>query len=183
MRYELEQAHDHMELLSLKDPLTGAWNRRFLDQKFNEIISGFCDKNLPVYFATIDINDFKLLNDRFGHDFGDLVLKQLVKHYLHAFSENEHLVRMGGDEFAILMTSSNPQQVLTTAADELRTDPVLFSASTESQVTLSIGIMQIDCQNTLSLEQIYSKADKVLYKAKEKKQYTSEATIEFKSVR
>ncbi len=90
---------------------------------------------------------------------------------------------MGGDEFAILMTSSNPQQILTRAADELRIDPVLFSASTETQVTLSIGIMQIDCQNTISLEQVYSKADKVLYKAKGKKQSTTEATIEFKSVR
>ncbi len=183
MRYELEQAHNHMKLLALKDPLTGAWNRRFLDQQFNKIIGGFCEKNLPVYFATIDINDFKIINDKFGHDYGDLVLKQLVKHFLKAFTGKEHLIRMGGDEFAILMTSSDPQQILTRAADELRIDPVLFSASTESQVTLSIGIMQIDCQHTLSLEQVYSKADKVLYKAKEKKQHTSEATIEIKSVR
>ncbi len=179
-RYELEQAHDHMQMLSLKDPLTGAWNRRFLEQKFHEIINKFCTQNCPVYFATVDINDFKKLNDRFGHDYGDLVLKQLVKHFLHSFSANEHLIRMGGDEFAILMTSTNPRQILTQAADELRTDPLLFSASSETQVSLSIGIMQINCQQNISLEQTYKKADKVLYKAKEKKLSTSEASIEIK---
>ena len=168
-RFELEKAHDHMQMLSLKDPLTGAWNRRFLEQKFADIIEKFCHKNLPVYFATIDVNDFKQLNDQFGHEYGDLVLKRLVKHFLQAFSGPEHLIRMGGDEFAIVMASNNPELILRKAANELRTDTNLFSASSDSQVNVSIGVVKVNCDHTVSLEQVYREADMAMYRAKEKK--------------
>ncbi len=168
-RFELEMAHDRMEVLSLKDPLTGAWNRRFLEKNFNDIISQYTRKNLPIYFAIIDINDFKPLNDNFGHDYGDLVLKQLTRHFLKAFSGSEHLIRMGGDEFAILMASNNPKLVLKKAADELRTDPELFSASGETQVNLSIGVIELPQNGTVNLDQVYRKADQVMYQAKQNK--------------
>jgi diguanylate cyclase (GGDEF)-like protein len=183
-RFALEKAHDHMQMLSLKDPLTGAWNRRFLEQKFHEIIAGYSKKNVPIYFATIDINNFKPMNDNFGHDYGDLVLKQLVKHFLLSFTGNEHLIRMGGDEFAVLMACDSPKRSLNRVAEDIRTDPVLFSGSTETQVSLSIGIIEVDPERTISLEQIYHEADKVLYQAKRKKQpLNSKSTIEMSRVR
>ena len=168
-QYELELAHDRMELLSLKDPLTGAWNRRFLEQNFNDIIDSYQIKQRPIYFAIIDINDFKPINDNFGHDYGDLVLKKLVKHFIKAFVGNEHLIRMGGDEFAVLMSSDNPKRILQQAADELRVDDELFSASREKQVNLSIGVIEIPLNKQINLDQIYRFADSVMYQAKQKK--------------
>ncbi len=168
-QYELELAHDRMELLSLKDPLTGAWNRRFLEQNFNDIIDSYQNKKRPIYFAIIDINDFKPINDNFGHDYGDLVLKKLVKHFIKAFVGNEHLIRMGGDEFAVLMSSDDPKRILQQAADELRVDDELFSASREKQVNLSIGVIEIPLNKEVNLDQIYRFADSVMYQAKQKK--------------
>ena len=168
-QYELELAHDRMELLSLKDPLTGAWNRRFLEQNFNDIIDSYQNKKRPIYFAIIDINDFKPINDNFGHDYGDLVLKKLVKHFVKAFVGNEHLIRMGGDEFAVLMSADNPKRILQQAADELRVDDELFSASREKQVNLSIGVIEIPLNKEVNLDQIYRFADSVMYQAKQKK--------------
>jgi len=183
-RYELEQAHNSMQLLSLKDPLTGAWNRRFLEQKFNEIICEFCKTKQPVFFVTIDINNFKPLNDNYGHDYGDLVLKQLVKQFTRSFQHNECLIRLGGDEFAILMSCSKPQTTLKRVAEKLSLDPLLFRDSSIAPVTLSIGIVQIDCERTISLDQIYREADRILYRAKSKKlDDSTEATIEICSVR
>ncbi len=168
-QYELELAHDRMELLSLKDPLTGAWNRRFLEQNFADIIDSYQNKNRPIYFAIIDINDFKPINDTFGHDYGDLVLKKLVKHFVKSFIGNEHLIRMGGDEFAVLMSSDDPKRILQQAADELRVDDDLFSASREKQVNLSIGVIEIPLHKQVDLDQIYRVADSVMYQAKQKK--------------
>ncbi len=168
-QYELELAHDRMELLSLKDPLTGAWNRRFLEQNFADIIDGYQNKKRPIYFAIIDINDFKPINDTYGHDYGDLVLKKLVKHFVKAFIGNEHLIRMGGDEFAVLMSSDDPKRILQQAADELRVDDDLFSASREKQVNLSIGVIEIPLQKKVNLDQIYRFADSIMYQAKQKK--------------
>jgi len=77
-RYELEQARSKMEMLSLVDPLTGSWNRRFLEQRFHEIIADYRKTNDQFYFAVLDIDNFKTINDSFGHDYGDLVLKRLA---------------------------------------------------------------------------------------------------------
>ncbi|MDJ0880787.1 MAG: GGDEF domain-containing protein [Gammaproteobacteria bacterium] len=170
MRYELEQAHDRMEMLSLKDPLTGAWNRRWLDQNFNKIVSQYLEEKLPIYFAIIDINDFKPINDNYGHDYGDLVLKKLSKHFFQAFAGNEHLIRMGGDEFAVLMATEEPKKLLQTTAEELRTDPELFSASRETQTHLSIGVIRLNKEMTVNLDMVYRKADELMYKAKRNKE-------------
>jgi diguanylate cyclase (GGDEF)-like protein len=168
-RYELEAAHDRMQILSLKDPLTGAWNRRFLEQNFNRIVAENVGRDRPAYLAVIDVNDFKQINDRFGHDHGDLVLKQLVRHFMQAFTGNEHVIRMGGDEFAVILFGKTPHRLLHRVAEELRTDPELFSASSESQVHLSMGAIRIPLDRTIDLNEMYTAADQVMYQAKRNK--------------
>ncbi|MCU7878531.1 MAG: GGDEF domain-containing protein [Candidatus Thiodiazotropha sp. (ex Lucinoma borealis)] len=142
-RFELEKAHDRMELLSLKDPLTGAWNRRFLDQKFLDIRTAYDLNGNTMHFALIDVDNFKILNDSQGHDYGDLVLRRLVVNFLALFSGNEHLIRMGGDEFLLILSQNDPESILQQGAIALRTDPQLFSGSADSQVNVSIGLVSI----------------------------------------
>ena len=66
-RFELESAHSDMELLSMQDHLTGAWNRRFLSEKFAEFAQYCLDKQKALHVAILDIDDFKGINDEFGH--------------------------------------------------------------------------------------------------------------------
>ncbi len=165
-RYELEKARHRMEILSLKDPLTGAWNRRFLEQKFEDIIADYRDKGRSFIFALIDVDDFKQLNDSKGHDYGDLVLRRLVANFLVHFSDHEHLVRIGGDEFALLYSSDNPERLILGAAASLKSDPQLDVASADDQVHISTGIISIDLNAKVSLDAVYRAADKALYDAK-----------------
>lgn len=168
-RYELEKAHDRMTLLSLKDPLTGAWNRRFLEQKFSSILSGFHSHGEATHFVLIDVDNFKQLNDVHGHDYGDLVLRRLVASFLSQFSDHEHLVRMGGDEFAILMSGNQPEASIRQGAVALQTDTELFAGSADRQVFLSVGLVTIAPGADASLEAIYRLTDQALYKAKKAK--------------
>lgn len=180
-RFELEKAHDRMELLSLKDPLTGAWNRRFLDQKFLDIRTAYDLNGNTMHFALIDVDNFKILNDSQGHDYGDLVLRRLVVNFLALFSGNEHLIRMGGDEFLLILSQNDPESILQQGAIALRTDPQLFSGSADSQVNVSIGLVSIDVKSNLSLDLIYRQVDEELYQAKERKntekKYSSQAPV------
>jgi len=165
-RYELEKARHRMELLSLKDPLTGAWNRRFLEQRFQEIVSGYREAGRDFHFALIDIDNFKQLNDSKGHDYGDLVLRRLVANFLVHFTDNEHLIRIGGDEFALLFSADNPRQLVEGSATALKSDPELDVASAECQVQISIGLVTTRPQEQASMDSIYRTADQALYQAK-----------------
>ncbi len=177
MRFQLEQARDQMKRLSQLDPLTGAWNRRFLERNFDHLIARYHAENLPVYFVTIDINDFKPINDNYGHAFGDLVLKQLVRHFQQVLEPHEHLIRMGGDEFAALMTSTNPEQRLNCAADSLLDDPAFERVTGRTRVHVSMGVIEVDGENTVSLGDVYRRADEILYRAKQRKHDLPEQTI------
>ncbi len=179
-RYELEQAHDKMLSLSLKDPLTGTWNRRFLEKNFDSIMEQFLKQDQPLYFAIVDINDFKIINDLMGHDFGDLVLKQFAKHCYQYFTDKQYLVRIGGDEFAIMMAADEPQALLGKVSDALRSDPQLKSEDANIRVSLSIGLVELPRDNSTELKAIYRRADQTMYRAKLKKleaQHTSQIEI------
>jgi diguanylate cyclase (GGDEF)-like protein len=165
-RYELEKARHRMEMLSLKDPLTGAWNRRFLEQKFDDIVADYRRKGVSFNFALIDVDDFKQLNDHKGHDYGDLVLRRLVANFLVHFTDHEHMVRIGGDEFALLYACDNPEQLVVSAAAGLKSDPQLDVASAGDQVHISTGIISIDPGSGATLDAVYRAADKALYDAK-----------------
>jgi diguanylate cyclase (GGDEF)-like protein len=171
-RYELEKAHSRMEQLSLKDPLTGAWNRRFLDQKFLQIRSSYSQSKNKMHLALIDVDNFKQLNDYQGHCYGDLVLCRLVANFCALLSENEHMIRMGGDEFLLILSSDDPINMIEKGMTALRTDAQLFPGSYEHQVNVSVGLVSMDADSDLSLDRVFREADKALYSAKENKKNT-----------
>ncbi len=158
-----------MALLSLKDPLTGAWNRRYLDEKFPAIRAESVRNQQQLHFALIDIDDFKRLNDGLGHDFGDLVLCRLVAVYEERLPVNDHLVRMGGDEFLLILSGADPVAVAEEGAAALSIDPQLSVRSGGLQVNVSVGLVSIQPDSELSLDMIYRRADQALYQAKQAK--------------
>ncbi|MDX2505987.1 MAG: GGDEF domain-containing protein [Gammaproteobacteria bacterium] len=168
-RFELVKAHDHMAMLSLKDPLTGAWNRRFMEENFSGIKASYQQAGCGMRLAQIDIDDFKVLNDSRGHHYGDLVLRRLVANFLELFSAREHLIRMGGDEFMLLMPDDASVDLIEQGARALRSDAQLFSASADSQVNISVGLLSIPVNTEVSLQDAYRAVDKVLYQAKASK--------------
>ena len=101
-RFELESAHSDMELLTMQDHLTGAWNRRFLSEKFDEFAEYCLERDKAMHVAILDIDDFKGINDEFGHQFGDKILMCVADIFVRLLDGKGRLISLGGDEFQII---------------------------------------------------------------------------------
>lgn len=102
------QAHSsRMEVAAYTDPLTHAFNRRYLD----EWLLNRQDPAAGWVLVILDLDHFKRVNDRFGHDIGDLLLCQLAELLRGALDEEEPLIRLGGEEFMLLLAREEPEQV------------------------------------------------------------------------
>ena len=97
--------------LATLDPLTGLYNRRLAEQRLTGEVSRSQRYGHPLTVLVLDLNDFKKTNDRFGHAAGDLVLQVFAKKLNHAIRTSDLAVRMGGDEFMVLLPECQPEQV------------------------------------------------------------------------
>jgi diguanylate cyclase (GGDEF)-like protein len=169
-RFDLETAHRQMERLSYEDGLTGAWNRRFLDVQFKRLLRRFREQGRRVNFALLDVDDFKLFNDGFGHAYGDTILQSLVLALRKRLGEQNYVFRVGGDEFALLFDAGDAQRCLSAAAADAR----LLANTSETDpglpVRFSIGVIEVPDSCETDLESLYREADKALYLAKTRKQ-------------
>jgi two-component system cell cycle response regulator len=159
MRFELRQ-------LSTCDALTGLYNRRHLDENLpNEAIRA-SRQHYDLYLLLIDIDNFKVYNDKYGHQQGDRLLKELAQIITRCIRENvDSGYRYGGDEFAATILHANPQQVLM-VAERLRAE---YNAKNLVPTSLSIGIAKLkNSHRTLEedLNGLIREADQALYLAK-----------------
>lgn len=172
-RFELEEAHKKILILSNKDPLTGAWNRRYLKGEFAARLEEWRIKGRTFHFAFIDIDDFKPINDSFGHDYGDEVLKGVAGSFESVLGDTGCLVRMGGDEFAILFADQDPVGVMQDGLERIK-DHNGGIGPHNGCVRLSIGMVSVAPSVSPSQETVYKEADIALYAAKERKRETTE---------
>ncbi|MDH3558382.1 MAG: diguanylate cyclase [Deltaproteobacteria bacterium] len=159
MRFELTR-------LSTCDALTGLYNRRHLDDNLpNEAIRA-SRQHYDLYLLLIDIDNFKVYNDKYGHQQGDRLLQELARIILRGIRENvDSGYRYGGDEFAATILHANPQQALM-VAERLRSE---YNARNLVPTSLSIGIAKFkNSHGTLEedLDDLIRKADQALYLAK-----------------
>ncbi|QBG37002.1 GGDEF domain-containing protein [Litorilituus sediminis] len=151
------------------DPLTQCFNRRY----FNEIISKKIIANSlnkkTSYLVAIDIDHFKSFNDTFGHSAGDKVLKELVKNLQTDSRFNDNVVRLGGEEFLIVLPPNENLRVDVVIERILRLvsqTPVVIE-DTPQKITISIGYVPVDKASSKNdLDDLMNLADKALYVAK-----------------
>ena len=105
---ELHLRHRKLKLLAYKDELSGAWNRRFLSACLRREISQSSAARRPLTVMIFDIDDFKQYNDRFGHDAGDEIIREVVRLLQATIRKGDHVCRIGGDEFAVLFCDPEP---------------------------------------------------------------------------
>ena len=148
--------------LSHIDPLTQLPNRLFISEKINEMIQ----EETPFSFILLDLDEFKLMNDSYGHRFGDKILLQVTQTLRDVFDPNTFIGRMGGDEFAILYKHTD-QETLTQIMTQLyKCLNEAFEIDFISvYVTASAGICNYP-EDALSVEELYQEADVAMYNAK-----------------
>lgn len=146
-----------MKHLTLQDKLTNTYNRAYFDSKYEELL----DKNIKFSIVMIDIDNFKYINDTYGHQFGDEVLKVITNTIKKLLQEHTYLCRYGGEEFVIISCYKIKEEVLL-LAEMIRSSVEGISWSKDIKTTVSIGVAfsNIHYENTLK------KSDENMYKAK-----------------
>lgn len=166
---ELDAARAEALRLANTDPLTGVLNRR----RFIELAEGALRRaqhaEVPSSLLLLDVDDFKQVNDRGGHDAGDVVLQSVAKSVMDALRPSDILARWGGEEFVALL-SETAQSEAVQVAFRLR-DAVQGARApwpntgVDTQVTVSIGVA-CSVNSARSLDELVSLADVAMYAAK-----------------
>lgn len=166
-----------LNFLSFHDPLTGASNRRRLEIVLKNATEAHKTLNVFSGVLYLDLNDFKPINDQYGHAVGDEILKVFVKRLQSCCRSQDEVVRLGGDEFVVVLMDLGQDENaaylrLTEAAYRcfsIVDDPIEVNIASGKMVTIpvtaSIGSLLIN-QEDMSVDDILKKADEFMYRAK-----------------
>ncbi|PCH59881.1 MAG: hypothetical protein COC19_06565 [SAR86 cluster bacterium] len=168
LKSELEAKGDQLERLALTDFLTGISNRYSFDRELKKYISRAkrFDNKLALLF--LDIDNFKTINDAYGHDVGDLVLKKYTEIFQSCIRSNDVLARLSGDEFGIILEGIRSQVDAENMSKKILSKlelPIKIREKLEIKLSVSIGISLLDGSDQSS-DQLLKNADIAMYEAK-----------------
>jgi diguanylate cyclase (GGDEF)-like protein len=166
---EEEIRHLHSELLEqvIRDPLTGLYNRRYLSETLGRELARAERENYPVSFVMIDIDHFKDVNDKFGHNAGDAILQKLSTQLMSQTRYGDIVCRYGGEEFLAILLNVTAEVAFEIAERWRRSflGSTLLLDHNGAKATISCGISQFPMDGMTDKELI-AKADKAMYHAK-----------------
>ena len=160
---ELQASNIELERLRATDPLTGAWNRGQFDRAVVLELDRSVRYRQPLSLLLIDIDHFKKVNDTLGHKAGDAVLKNLASTIRAGIRIIDGLYRWGGEEFAVLVTSTSYRKA-GILAEKLRQRVEQPAAAGVCPITISIGVAEHRCGESAS--DWFERVDAALYQAK-----------------
>lgn len=147
------------------DPLTGLANRRVFDDRIEGMIGSAKRYNRPLTMVLMDLDKFKYINDNLGHQVGDEVLVSVANVLRHAVRSTDLLVRIGGDEFALILDDTDLESARVLAERLcLGIDELNVWANQSVKLGISIGLAEL--QGNETLKQWFERTDDVLYHAK-----------------
>ncbi len=163
----LDVENMRLRKLSVTDPLTGAYNREFLHTQLPAEIEAAEQRGHALSVAMIDVDHFKTINDRFGHDVGDRVLAEVANRLRATIRSGDSLIRYGGEEFLIVLPQTDVQKAAE-IGERMRThmqDESILAGEHAVEVRISVGIAE---RRTSEEEpsDLIRRADTMLYAAK-----------------
>lgn len=156
----LRSERAHMQALAERDPLTQLYNRRGMETFFSAL---FLAPNTALGVILFDIDHFKAVNDRYGHDIGDTVLQQVAQRCSTVLRQDDRFARWGGEEFLIVIPGVG-DRVLKAIAEELRIAIATEKIEPVGQVTASFGITRLGVNDTI--DSVLKRVDQAMYAAK-----------------
>jgi diguanylate cyclase (GGDEF)-like protein len=166
---ELEEKNKQLQHLAIRDPLTGLFNRRYIDESLERDIAITIRNKMHLFFLVFDIDNFKLINDTYGHSAGDSILVQITGILVRTCRDSDICGRFGGDEFIAYGTYANEKDYLLLSKRLISSirDEKFIHDNTIIKVSVSIGVSTLNMENP-DPQQLFVNADTALYKAKEK---------------
>ncbi|MEA4939937.1 MAG: GGDEF domain-containing protein [Christensenella sp.] len=167
-RNQLLLDEEKLRELSVRDSLTGLFNRRYMEETFEREIQRAQRKQLPLSVIMADIDGFKAINDKVGHVLGDNALVRVAAFLAKSIRASDVACRYGGDEFCLILPDCPPEEgirranALRTEVDKLRFDP---NEAGIERLTMSFGVSSFP-EDGLTREALLSAADSALYTAK-----------------
>jgi len=154
---------EELKLLATKDALTSIYNRYRITQKIEESIHRANRYKENFSLVMIDIDHFKEVNDTYGHDIGDIVLKEMSKIVLNSVRSTDSFGRWGGEEFMLLCTNINKEATIR-LAEKIRTIVEDYNFEKVGRITISLGASNYKENETK--EELLKRVDTALYEAK-----------------
>lgn len=167
---DIEAKNQLLEELARTDPLTGMQNRRAVEEWAIRQLNGAARYGFPLWIAIVDLDHFKEVNDNYGHQAGDLVLKRVAQVIKDNTRSSNLCGRLGGEEFVIVLSQVNLEGV-GTAMERLRAklESEKFEfAGTSLGVTASFGVAGFQGKKAPEFVELLRQADEALYLAKQK---------------
>jgi len=165
---ELKLSEDQMRHMANHDVLTGLANRKLFEEKLQEalVYAQANETMLATFF--LDLDGFKQINDTFGHDMGDFVIKEVAQRLTHCLRGSDTVARLGGDEFTVLLPQIPNPSIAIRVAEKIIlavTQPLMLNGGENLKITLSLGI-SVYPQDGKTLEALIKSADQAMYQAK-----------------
>ncbi len=169
---DLTKQREFLIKLSYSDQLTGIRNRRYFEQRVIDEYKKFKRYAEPIFIFMMDLDDFKTINDTYGHEAGDIVLKNVVTAINEVIRESDLFARYGGEEFVILAIKTDKSGAKVLAKKIIHTIQSLkvMYKEIEINLTISIGISYLtkDSSKLENVNELINMADNALYNAKRK---------------
>jgi len=161
---------DTLKHQSIRDPLTGLFNRRYMEEALEGELGRSSRKNRPLSIFMLDLDHFKKFNDTFGHEAGDIMLREFAYNVQKRMRGEDIICRYGGEEFVVILVEAGLEVAENRAVQLLEATRhlnVLQRGKSIGGITLSIGIAAFP-EHGSSVDALLRAADRALYRAKEK---------------
>jgi len=166
----MRENYEQSLALALVDPLTGAFNRRYLNAHLPKLLSRCRASDKPLAVLMIDIDHFKKINDQHGHAAGDAVLKEIVNRIMLGLRPSDLVARLGGEEFAVVMPEASQAPAFAIAErlrERIEASPIEGAdRAPPLNVTVSVGMAIASSNREEDPRLILKRADDALYEAK-----------------
>lgn len=161
---DLLNQYEEMKEIALRDSLTGLLNRGALEREIRSRLHDMAEQDTCAIFI-IDLDDFKTVNDRLGHQAGDEVLVQAAGFLSKIFRASDIVGRLGGDEF-LVFRSGNLSEEMVRKEGQMICDQIQFVLGQDSEISVTVSVGIHMSQGKMEFEELYRMAEKALYRAK-----------------
>lgn len=167
---ELERSQERLKHLASIDSLTNLYNRRYFSKVTEHIFDLAKREKEEISLIMMDIDNFKLVNDTYGHQFGDEVIITLSHRLIENQRKSDIVCRYGGEEFVILLPNTNidgAQVVAEKIREDIENITVNITEDSYLKFTVSIGVSMVRMEEEYTIEAVLKRADDALYEAKQ----------------